>query len=166
MYSFLDIIVSIVIFLAPQDTNRIQIWPYAADPSDHKKDLSLTYQKGTNGWCIDIDGDTTMWPCLIVTEGKLVDEHGNVLLDIKHNLKISNRTNYLFKPKDFENPLEFSLREGKNERTIEVKDKGKIYRELRVRMWKSDPQGGANGKQPSVSETNRTSAGDASRRSP
>ncbi len=140
MYGFLDIVLSIVVFLAPQNVTKIQIWPYAADPSERMRELKMTYSKGTNGWCVDY-GETNMGPCLIITDGKLMDDHGKVLLNIKDNLKSADGTNYVFKPKEFENPLEFSVRESRDERTIEVREKGKIVRELRVKMGKSNQTG-------------------------
>jgi hypothetical protein len=143
MYDFLDIILSVVIFLSPHDINRIQMWPYAGDskqtPAGSMNELSLTYQKDGNQWCEDY-GDTNKGPCLIVTDGKLVDEHGKILLDIKDNLKVTNGTNYVFKPKDFDNPLKFSVSDGNGEKTIKIYDNTNVVREIRVKMWKANVQ--------------------------
>jgi len=138
MYDFLDIILSVVIYLSPHDINRIQICPYAADtkqtPAGRMNELSLTYQKDGNQWCEDF-GDTNKGPCIIVTDGKLMDEHGKILLDIKDNLKVTNGTNYVLKPKGFDNPLKFSVREGNGEKTIAIYDSTNVVREIRFKVW-------------------------------
>jgi hypothetical protein len=151
MSPFLDIMVAIVIFLSPPDIKRIEIWPYAADPNNRNRELMMPYLKGSGGWCVDF-GETNRVRCIHMNAGIMVDEKGKVLLNIKDNLKMSNGTNYVFKPIDFDNPLGFSIVEGKDERTIQIKEKGKIVRELRVRTWKSTSG------QPVRAETNRLSS--------
>ena len=132
MYDFLEIILSVVVFLSPHDVIAIQMWPYAADTNSVKRELTTTYRKGTNGWCV-------YGNCIVVTDGKLLDEHGKVLLDIKDNLKVANQTNYLLFPKDWNNPLRFSWQEERNERTLSIYDGTNVIRQIRVKLWKTDP---------------------------
>ena len=140
MYDFLDIILAVVICLSPHDINRIQMWPNAADPGQtplgRMNELSLIYQKDGNQWCADF-GETNKGPCIIVTDGKLVDEHGKILLNIKDNLKVANETNYVFQPKDFDNPLKFSVSDGNGEKTVAIYDGTNVVREIRFKAWRT-----------------------------
>jgi len=140
MGEFISIMLSIIFFLTPKEVDRVQVWPYATDTNSNLRALSLTFQRTKDGWCPDF-GETNKTECVIIKEGKWVDESGKMLLDIKGNLKVAQKTNYVFKPKDWDNPLEFSLRDGKAERTFEIKEKGKTVREFRVKMSKSSKGG-------------------------
>jgi len=137
MGEFLGIILSISFFITPKGIDRVQVWPYAVDTNSHLRELSLTFQKTKDGWCPDFS-ETNQTACVVITNGRWVDGSGRALLDIKSNLKSTHGTNYVFKPKDWDNPLEFSVRNGKDERTFEITEKGKTIRELRVKMSKSN----------------------------
>jgi len=163
MGDFLGIMFSIMFFLTPKEIDRVQIWPYAADTNSHTRELSMTFQRTSTGWCPGF-GETNSNRCIVLNNGKWMDENGKVLLDIKNNLKVTQATNYVFKAKEWENPLEFSVREGNGQRTFEIKNNGKTIRELKVKMFKSNEGGPANGSQPFRSETNSTSSAAGSRR--
>ena len=137
MGEFLGIMLSIIFFVTPKDVERVQIWPCAGDTNQQTKELSLTFRRTDTGWCPD-DGDANKTRCVTILDGKWIDEHGKILLEIKDNLKITDGTNYVFKPKDWENPLEFSIGEGKDERTFSIKNKGKTVREFKVKKLKSE----------------------------
>jgi hypothetical protein len=163
MGEFLGIMFSIIFLVTPKDMDQVQIWPNAADAREDLKKASITFRRSGDGWYpSDVDTDRTR--AIFITDGNWVDEHGKVLLEIKGNLSIKNGTNYVFKPKDWERPLEFSIRESSDERTFEIKEKGTTVRESRVKMWKSNKSGAANGSQPIRSETNTTSSAAGSRR--
>jgi hypothetical protein len=136
MGEFVAIMLALIFFVTPKDVDRVQIWPYADDQKQHLKELSLTFRKTGNGWCPD-DGDKEPSRCVTIADGKWVDAKGKVLLELKGNLTITQGTNYVFKPKDWENPLKFSVREGTSERSFEIQENGKTVRTFRVKMWKS-----------------------------
>ena len=136
MGDFVAIMLAVIFFVTPKDMDHVQIWPYADDPKKYLKDLSLTFRKTGSGWCPD-DGDKDLSRCVTIADGKWLDEKGKVLLELKGNLTISQGTNYVFKPKDWENPLKFAVREGSSERLFEIKENGKTTRTFKVKMWKS-----------------------------
>ena len=139
MGDFLTIMLAIIFFVTPRDVERVQIWPYAGDSNQSKKEVSLTFRRTTTGWCPD-DGDTNQTRCVRISNGKWVDEHGKSLLDIRGNLKVTDRTNYVFKPKDWEGPLEFSVADSKQAKSFEIRSKGKVIREIKVKPLKSNDQ--------------------------
>jgi len=57
MYDFLDIILSVVVFLSPHDVKAVQIWPYAADPNSQKSELSQTWQRDGNSLAVNLELD-------------------------------------------------------------------------------------------------------------
>jgi len=132
---YVEIMAAIILYLAPEDSSTVQVWPYAADPSARKKEVMVTYQKDARGWYQD--WENRKGPCILENDGKMRDEAGKVFLDIKSNLKVSHGTNYVFKPKDWDNPLEFSLRDNKESRTFEIKEGGKTVREFKAKLSKS-----------------------------
>jgi hypothetical protein len=79
------------------------------------------------------------WHTLTIADGKLADEHGKILLDVKNNLKITNQTNCVLKANDWINPMYFSWREDKDERTMAISDGTNVIRQIRVKLWKTDP---------------------------
>jgi len=143
MGDFLGIMLAIIFSVTPKEVDRVQIWPYAGDTNQHAKELSLTFRKTEHGWCPD-DGETNQNRCVTISDGKWLDEHGKVLLEIKDNLKISNGTNYVFGVKGWDNPIEFSVVEGKDERTFALKGQGKKGREIKVKSLKSKQVAPAN----------------------
>jgi hypothetical protein len=145
MGEFLGIMFAIIFFVTPKENDRVQIWPYAADTNSYWRELNVSLIRTKDGWCPG-DGDTNRDRCVVISNGKWVDEHGKVVLEIKNNLKVTNGTNYVFNPKDWENPLQFSVREGQGERTFEIREKGKTIREIKVKMWKSDKSAATNGR--------------------
>lgn len=94
MYDFLDIILSVVVFLSPPDIKAIQVWPYAGDMNREKRESNMTWRKDGDRWLEDSGVR------LSVVNGKLLDEHGKVLLDVKNHMKVWNGTNYLLTQKD------------------------------------------------------------------
>lgn len=137
MSGFLGIMLSIIFFVTPEKFDRIQVWPYAASTNSQTRELSLTFQRTRGGWCPDF-GDTNQTTCMMITNGLWMDETGKVLLDIKNNLKVSQGTNYVFQPKGWDNPLEFSVRGNTSEKFFEIKEAGKVVRVFKVRMSKSN----------------------------
>ena len=132
MYDFLDLILSILVVLSPPDVKAIQMWPYAADTNSEKRELTMTYRKDGNRWC-------SYGICLTVADGQLRDEQGKVLLAIKNHLKIINGTNYVLTQNDWPAPMKFSMREDKDERTITISDGTNVVRQIRAKLWKTEP---------------------------
>lgn len=133
MYDLFDIFLSIVVFLSPHDVKAIQIWPYAADPNSEKRELSLTWRKDGNRWV----GDN--WHSKTIADGKLLDEQGKVSLVIKNHLKVTNGTNYVLTQRGWPAPMNFSMSEDKDERTIVVSDGTNAVRQIRFKLWKTEP---------------------------
>jgi len=104
MGEFLDVMLAIIFFVTPKDIDRVQIWPYAADTNSHTRELSLTFQRTKNGWCPDFS-ETNRAACVEIANGRWLDESGKVLLDIKGNLKVTHRTNYLLCRLDYTVPI-------------------------------------------------------------
>ena len=143
MGEFLGIMLSIIFYLTPKEVESVQIWPYATDTNPKTKEMSLIFNRTQAGWYPD-GISTNSSQCITVSDGKWVDEKGKVLLEIKANLKVTNGTNYVFKPKDFENPLEFSVAGSKEDRAFSIKSNGKVIREFRVKVLKSNKSAAAN----------------------
>src|SRR6185312_13036828 len=101
MSEFLGIMLAVIFQLTPQDVNRVQVWPDAGNTNQQTRELSLTFRRTETGWCPDF-GDTNQIRCMKISDGKWLDEQGKTLLEVKDNLKVSNGTNYVFKPKDWE----------------------------------------------------------------
>lgn len=133
MYDFLDIILSVVVFLSPHHVRAIQMWPYASDTNRMKRELTVTWRREGNRWL----GESSV--SLTIADGRLLDEHGKVLLDIKNHLKVSNGTNYVLTQKDWISPVTFSMVASNDERMISISDGTNIVRQIRVKMWKTDP---------------------------
>jgi hypothetical protein len=143
MGEFLGIMLSIIFYLTPKEVESVQIWPNATDTNSKTKELSLIFHRSASGWYPD-GISTNMSPGIRITDGKWVDEQGKTLLEIKKNLKVTNGTNYVFKPKDFENPLEFSVAGSKEDRAFSIKSNGKVIRAFRVKVLKSNKGAAAN----------------------
>jgi hypothetical protein len=154
MGEFLGIMLTIIFFVSPKDVNRIEVWPNASDPRENVRSLSLSFGWNGSNWCTQEEGTNTS-SCFILSDGRWKDEDGKVILDIKANLNSSEGTNFVFKPKEWERPLRFSVREGADERTFEIKEDGKTVREFRVKMWRSAKQVSREKNEPRLSETNR-----------
>lgn len=132
MYDLLDIVLSVVVYLSPHDVKAIQIWPYAADSKKEMRESSLTWRKDGDQWC-------SLGDCMTVTDGKLLDEHGKVLLTIKNHLQVTNGTNYAFTQRGWEKPEKFSMTKEKDERMIVFSDGTNVIRQIRVKLWKTEP---------------------------
>lgn len=137
MGDFVAIMLAIIFSVTPKDVNRVQIWPYAGDTNQQTSKLSVTFRRTETGWCPD-DGDTNQTRCVTISDGRWIDEHGQTQLDIRNNLKVTDGTNYVFKPTDWERPLEFSVAEGKEERLFEIRSGGKTIRVFKVKPLKSN----------------------------
>jgi hypothetical protein len=133
MYDLLDIFLSVVVFLSPHDVKAVQMWPYAADPNSQKRGLSLTWRKDGNRWICE------NWDTITITNGKMMGENGKVLLTIKNHLKVTNGTNYVLTQKSWDTPQKFSMSENQDERMIVVSNGTNINRQIRVKLWKTDP---------------------------
>lgn len=133
MYDFFDIVLSVVIYLSPHDIKAVQMWPYAGDTNRAKAELNLTWRKVGIRWV----GDN--WDSVTIADGKLLDEQGRVLLEIKNHLKVTNGTNYALAQTGWEKPMRFSMREDADERTVVVSDGTNIIRQIRVKLWKTEP---------------------------
>jgi hypothetical protein len=57
MYDFLDIVLSVVVFLSPHDVKAVQIWPHAADPNSQKRELSQTWRRDGNSLTVKLELD-------------------------------------------------------------------------------------------------------------
>src|SRR5688500_10526930 len=124
MGEFVAIMLSIIFFLTPKEINEVQVRPYATDTDAHLRELTLNIRKTENGWCFDfVEPNPTR--CLVVTNGQWLDRNGKLVMDIKNNLKVTQGTNYIFKPKDWDNPLEFSVGDNNDEKIFQIKAEGK-----------------------------------------
>jgi hypothetical protein len=134
MYMF-----AIILSLTPKDVDTVQIWPYADATNGWRKDASFTFEKTANGWCPTLS-DSDRDRCIALTNGNWVDAQGKVQLEINKNLSVSEKTNYTFQPKDFERPLRFTIHQKNEERTIDIKEKGKTVRVFKAKMWSDKPK--------------------------
>lgn len=133
MYDFTDLILAVVVYLSPHSVKAIQMWPYASDANREKTELTVTWRKEGNRWLEDSGASLT------IAHGKLLDEQGKVLLDVKNHLKITNGTNYILMQTDWENPVTFSMIASNDDRMISISNGTNIIRQVRVKLWKTDP---------------------------
>ena len=126
MYDLLDIFLSVVVYLSPHDVKAIQVWRVRRTQKA-MRELSLTWRKDGDQWCSPGD-------CVTIADGRLLDEHGKVLLTIKNHLQVANGTDYVLTQKGWEKPQRFSMSENKDERMIVVSDGTNIIRQIRVEL--------------------------------